>query len=555
MAKIWDDEIIHKTEITRQSDIFAKKAARSMIELQVPLVINTVADVMLFLEIQGYNDNIAKENGFENLYSLAKYIYNFIDIYSKKNFNREAHIKSLLAPIPSLIRRIPKALVLMLTWVGSLLLLLLIGTSLWMMGFRSEDVTTMLQLGAFLGLVATEGPWQAFNMLFSLYYSQENISGIKHLLKKIYVINGAIIAGTVIGIVIFGIMIKLPQSTLMISAFMCTVIALHKTSIMIMYALRKVNQLMIAYAIGLLAVFLMFYAFADIIPNYIVRYIIALTAALGVPAAFTIYYHYKLLWYKPRNSKAQNSPSFYIQPSASIMTIKPRFSIHMWEAMRILILGLFSFIMIFEDRLISWIYNPIYTNTRILPFSYNPIYHMGADMSLIILLVVGLVQYIILLSLYEMVYNKSLMLSITQLNRINKFLIQRYKLTMVTSVILSVALSIILYRVGPSIIDLLGGTQTSVFVLHYSCIANSILSIFIVNSQFMVLCGKIKHLAILVVAAAVVNGAIGFKFAPMGFENAVFGYLFAAIMLASISTVYILRNKNSLASMMFARFI
>ena len=297
MTKISDDTIIHRTEITRQSDIFAKKAARSIIELQVPLVINTVADVMLFLETQGYDDNIAKENGYENLYSLAKYIFNFIDIYSKKNFDKEAHIKSLLAPVPSLIRRIPKALVLMLAWAGSLLLLLIIGTSLWMMGFRSEDVTTMLQLGVFLGLVVTEGPWQAFNMLFSLYYSQENISGIKYLLKKIYVIDGAIIAVTVIGIAIFGIMLKLPQNTLMISAFMCAVIALHKTSTMIMYALRKVNQLVIAYAIGLFTVFLMFYALhnvMNIIPNYIVRYGIALTAAFGVPAAFTIYYHYKL---------------------------------------------------------------------------------------------------------------------------------------------------------------------------------------------------------------------------------------------------------------------
>jgi hypothetical protein len=555
MTKISDDTIIHRTEITRQSDIFAKKAARSITELQVPLVINTVPDVMLFLETQGYDDNIAKENGYENLYSLAKYIFNFIDIYSKKNFDKEAHIKSLLAPVPSLIRRIPKALVLMLAWAGSLLLLLIIGTSLWMMGFRSIDVTTMLQLGVFLGLVVTEGPWQAFNMLFSLNYSQENIPGIKRLLKKIYVIDGTIIAVTVIGIVIFGIMLKLPQNTLMISAFMCAVIALHKTSTMIMYALKKVNQLVIAYAIGLFTVFLMFYALhnvMDIILNYIVRYGIALTAALGVPAAFTIYYHYKLLWSKSRKSIV--TPP-YVQPSANVMTIKPRFWIQMWESLRYSILGVFSFIVIFEDRLISWIYNPIYTNTRILPFSYNPIYHMGADMSLTVLLLAGLVQYIMLLSLYEVIYNKSLMLPVTEINRINKFLIQRYKKTIVTSIILTLTLSVILYLVGPSIIYSVGGTQTSVFVLRYSCIANSILSIFIVNSQFILLSGKSKHLAILVVAATVVNAAIGFKFAPMGFENAVFGYLSAAVMLTGISTAYLLKIRNNMASLLFARFI
>ncbi len=556
---IWDDKIKHKTEITRQSDIFAKKAARSMVELQLPLVMNTVADVLVFLEIRGYNDNIAKENGYENLYSLAKYIYNFIDIYSNKNFDKEDHLKSLLAPVPSLIRRIPKALVLMLTWVGSLLLLLIIGTSLWMMGFRSEDVTTMFLLGTFLGLVVTEGPWQAFNMLFALYYSQGNIPGIKHLLKKIYVINGTIIAAAVIAIVIFGIMMKLPQNTLMISAFMCAVIALHKTSTMIMYAFQKVNQLMIAYGIGLLVVFLMFYVFAYTIPNYIVRYVIALIAAFGVPSAFTIYHHYKLLWYKRRkpivSENPENVPSFYTQPSANNMTIKPRFSIHMWETIRYLVFAPFSFIVMFEDRFISWIYNNHVEITRILPFSFNPIYHMGADMSLTVIMLTGLVQYIMLLPLYEMVHNKSLMLPVTEINGINKFLIQRYKITVVTSIILSLTLSIILYLVGPIIISWEGGTQTSVFVLHYACIANSILSIFMLNSQFMMLNGKIKDLAILVVAAAVVNGAIGFKFGSMGFENAVFGYLFAAAMLTSISTVYILKKRNSMASMLFARFI
>ena len=66
-------------QISLQSRVFAEKAARSVSELQYG--INSVADVVVFLEILGYDDRVASQNGFENLMHLAKYVYPFLDHY------------------------------------------------------------------------------------------------------------------------------------------------------------------------------------------------------------------------------------------------------------------------------------------------------------------------------------------------------------------------------------------------------------------------------------------------------------------------------------------
>ena len=227
------------------NNVFAQMAARSIVEVQNR--VDSVPDLLVLLEVLDYNDAIAKQNGYKDLYSLAVHIYTFIDAYYDYNINtRDEHVKSLLAPIPSLKKRIPEAFVIMFTWIGSLLLLLIIGTTLWIAGFRSPDITTMILLSTFLGLAVMEGPWQTFNLLFMSSYLQGNISGINRLLlKKMYPLDLMIIIATLTGIVIFSIFMPLPLSTMIISVAMCAGIALHKVSMMLMYALKKMSQLMV----------------------------------------------------------------------------------------------------------------------------------------------------------------------------------------------------------------------------------------------------------------------------------------------------------------------
>jgi hypothetical protein len=550
------------------NNVFAQMAARSIVEVQKR--VDSIPDLLVLLEMLDYNDDIAKQNGYKDLYSLAVHIYTFIDTYYDYNINlRDEHVNSLLAPIPSLKKRIPEAFVIMFTWIGSLLLLLIIGTTLWIAGFRSPDITTMILLSTFLGLAVMEGPWQTFNLLFMSSYLQGNISGINRLLlKKMYPLDLMIIIATLTGIVIFSIFMTLPLSTMIISVAMCAGIALHKVSMMLMYALKKMSQLMVAYAGGLVMVFLMFYAFTDLVPDYLVRYGTALVVAFAVPTAFTIYEHYKVLRVKKKLSKLElqnsgskngsehdaNLPSFYtpVSPPNSV-SIKPKFRIQFWETIPFFIFGLFSFIVLFEDRFVSWIYND--STTTVLPFLFNPIYHMGADLSLVIVLAAGLIQYILLSPIYEKVYNKSIKIAITQAKDVNKLLLHQYKIIAMASIAISITLSIILYFVGPTIMSFIGGSKISLFVLHIASIANIMLSVFMLNSQFMIFTGKIKYLTMLVVAATVVNGTIGLKLGSISFEYAVFGYLAAAVMLFSFSLYFVLKESKEMANMYYGRFV
>ena len=66
-------------DISRDARVFASKTARSISEIQQS--VNNMADVLVFLEVLGYDDRTAKKNGFENLQELAKYVYNFVDAY------------------------------------------------------------------------------------------------------------------------------------------------------------------------------------------------------------------------------------------------------------------------------------------------------------------------------------------------------------------------------------------------------------------------------------------------------------------------------------------
>ncbi|HEX2557277.1 MAG TPA: hypothetical protein VHK86_03050, partial [Nitrososphaera sp.] len=77
-------EVVHRDGgISRDARVFAAKTARSIAEIQQS--VNNMADVLVFLEVLGYDDRTAEKNGFANLHELAKYVYNFVDAYDDRN--------------------------------------------------------------------------------------------------------------------------------------------------------------------------------------------------------------------------------------------------------------------------------------------------------------------------------------------------------------------------------------------------------------------------------------------------------------------------------------
>ena len=145
--------------ISREARQFGAKTARSIAEIQQS--VNNMADVLVFLEVLGYDERLVKKNGFESMHQLADYVYNFVDVYDDKE-----RIRSPAIPVPSKSKRVAEGLSMVFPWLGALALLFMTGVSLWMAWGLPADVTTMFLGGVFLGLVLTEGLTQNFQRLF-----------------------------------------------------------------------------------------------------------------------------------------------------------------------------------------------------------------------------------------------------------------------------------------------------------------------------------------------------------------------------------------------------
>src|SRR5574338_999492 len=136
--------------VSAEARRFAAKTARSISEIQQS--VNNMADVLVFLEVLGYDEELVKRNGFESMRQLARYVYEFVDA-----FDEGESAATLAVQVPTTGRRIAEALSMVFPWVGALALLFISGVSLWMAWGLPREVTTLFLAGVFLGLVITEG--------------------------------------------------------------------------------------------------------------------------------------------------------------------------------------------------------------------------------------------------------------------------------------------------------------------------------------------------------------------------------------------------------------
>ena len=69
--------------LSRKSTVFLEKTARSIVEIQPSL--DSVPEIVVFLEVLGYNNKTANENGFSDLYQVAGRLHDILDRYVDGN--------------------------------------------------------------------------------------------------------------------------------------------------------------------------------------------------------------------------------------------------------------------------------------------------------------------------------------------------------------------------------------------------------------------------------------------------------------------------------------
>jgi hypothetical protein len=540
--------------VSREARVFAAKTARSIAEIQQS--VNNMADVLVFLEVLGYDDRTAEKNGFANLHELAKYVYNFVDAYDDRDDKEAA--SSFEVKVPSTKKRLAESLSMIFPWLGSLILLSVTGVSLWMAWGLPADVTTAFLAGVFLGLVITEGLLQNYHRLFAFYYSQTNIGEVKRSIKRSYALTGIILSATVA--VIYGVCVveNIPLELAAIASVSTVTISLHRISYVIMYALKKLEHLAISYAGAFAALLLVFYLMPSLMPDVTTRYFAALGSAFAVLSAFTIYHHYKIMGNSSASIVAKGAPHFYSPLSVNDNTIISRFGVQVWECLPYFIYGTFYFVLLFSDRIISWFFNPatvIAANGTILPLSFNSTYHIGADLALLVILPTAIMQYVLTSPIYALVHNRAVTLKVSESRKIDLFLKHSYRKIMVASIMVSVAGAVMLNLAAPPIITHLGGSSVSMRILAFASAGAVFLSIFAANGVFLIFLGRAKTLAMVALASALVVSIGGIVLAQSGFENIVIAYLAATIIAAIASTAIMQRTIKQAGSWLFARYI
>lgn len=530
--------------------MFAQKAARSVVEIQPN--INNTADAAVLLECLGYRIEILVQHGFADFYALANYICTFLDIYEIRQKSTEFYIKTFFMEIPKISKRVEESIGLIFPGLGSIALLFFTGVSLWMaIGFPIKT-TTVFVLGVFFGVIMTAGTLQIIDRSFMYYYEQTNMSEIKRLLRRSYCMTGIILLMAAGIIYTIGYVEKFSFHLLSLTIISMVTVSFHRTSYMIIYALKKVNVLIASYSLAFATLLFTYYFGQHLIPSGITRYFAGLVFAFVVLSIFSIYQHYKLM--KQSIEPPGEKPHFYKPLSITKETIRSKFGVQLWESIPYALYNVFYFIMMFSDRILSWIYNPVVLNGNLgLPLAFNSTYHIGADMALIVLMPASIIQYVIMMPIYIVLNNINIRTKISQQNLVNAFIQRLYRKVMLVSLISSVATALILNQLAPTMMIHLGVAQTSINVLQIASVANIFICIFTANGLFLTWLNKTKFLLIVLMVSSTIVLTYGILSDHRELQNLTLGYLVASLFAAITSTIYINKTLKRAASIIFAR--
>ena len=540
-------------ELTSEARLFAQKVARSIIEIESN--VNNIADVVVLLDVLGYNKEQVMKYGFNDLFDLARYIYDFVDAYEDRKKSKEDYVKTFTIPIDGINRRIAEGIGLLFPFLGSLVLLFLTGVSLWMAFGLPQQISTALVIGVFLGLFISEGLVQTFGKLSAFYYEQTNIGEVKRLLKKDYLLSSIIlvcIVGSLYGYAFFS---HTPFELVTISAIATVTISLHRISYMVIFVLKKLIHLILAYSAAFTTILSVFFISSSLIHDVTFRYFVALGAAFAILSVFAVYHNIKIISIKSLTKVSLDAPHFYKPRALTDKTLRSKFSVQFWESLPNFLFGTFYFVLMFSDRVISWSFNPLKVNGIILPLGFNSIYHMGADLALSILIPASVIQYVMTVPIFKQLNNMSVIYKVTEIEKICQFIQKIYRKVITVSILASVIAAVVINLVVPQIPAYHGAAQDSISILRIASVGNVLLSIFSVNGVFAMLLNRVKPIAVMAIISAIVVSLGGIILGKFGLEYITLSYVVSAALAATCSTLYIKKIFKNAPSIFFARYV
>ena len=534
---------------SRRRKAFLHKTAKSVSEIQSN--VNNLADVLVFLEVLGYSAKTVRDNGFKDMRDLARNVYEVIDFYDSKT---SSGAKPFLYRMPTVSRRLLEGVALAAPWLMMLPLVFVFGFSLWMDWRLPAASMTALALGVLVGMLVSEGQVWMFSRLFLFYHSQTNLAETRRIITRSYSLFAVLITATVVTLFAGGLVARVPLGLIGIASAATVTMAFHRFSFTVVYTLRKVMLSVLAYA-GALATLLTTYFFTTgLLPDPVTRYLASLGGAFVVLSVAALYCTRQAL--SPVTSKASlEAPHFFKPLNVNKETLHSRFAVQVWENSPYYLYGSFFIVMLFGDRIIAWAYNPVrLAGAQALPLVFNTVYHMGADMALFVLFPVGLVQYVMVGHVFELLHNLSLESPSTDPSAIDRFVRRRYLQTLLLTVTVSGSIAAALILAAPSLIGTLNGTSVSVGILRVAAFSNVFLAVFTANSSFVMLLNRARALAAIALVCALILGLGGILLGRLGFQEIIFAYLSSCVAAACLSSLETKRLMKRPGSLFLSRF-
>ena len=561
-----------QSEISRDRRLFAERAARSVSEIQGNL--SSVTDIIVFLEVLGYDETLVSKYGFADLTDFARYVFDFLDFVSAPA-QPDQTLETKSKKVRRSAARLLEALALAFPMLAMLAVLFIFGVSLWMARILPIETTTAFLSGVFLGILISEGPVEAFSRLFSFYYSQNNLGEVKRVVRRNDYFVGVALLIAIAVLIAMSIVGGLPIILIFITIFSSVTIAAHRSSYLVIFALKRLGQMIAAYTAALAALVIIFlYApsegiakVAALVPvnvingvssvagiELVLRYFLALIVAFAILSVPALYYRAKIMNSKS-TAQIKTPPPFYSPFSVGDRTVKSRLGVQLWETLPYFIFGTFFFLMIFADRIISWIFNPFVADYSGLPLEFNAVYHTGADPALIILLGVTIVSYVILAPIYEELGESSARMTIARADSVNGILQRAYARLLIAAAITSIVVAFLINYEGVEIMHFLRGTLVSLQILRIASIGDIFISIFFINAMFLTLVNKIKVPAIISVICTMIVVFVGMFLGFAGFQYIIWAYLLSSLIAMISSTVYCIRIRHNLSNLFLGRFV
>ncbi|HEV2390215.1 MAG TPA: hypothetical protein VGS04_05775, partial [Nitrososphaerales archaeon] len=428
------------------------------------------------------------------------------------------------------------------------------GVSLWMDWHLPVAPLTALALGVLVGMMVSEGQVWMFSRLLLFYNSQSNLAETRRITKRSYSLFALIIATTVATLFAGAALAHVPLELTAIAAVAAATMAFHRFSFTIVYTLRKVLLSVVAYLGAFAALLSIYFLTPGLIPDQVTRYLTSLGGAFLILAAAALYCTSKAL--SPSASRVDvEKPHFFKPLNVNKETLRSRYEIQAWENVPYYLYGTFFIFMLFGDRIISWFYNPIRAaGMQALPLVFNTAYHMGADIALFVLFPIGLVQFVMVGHVFELLHNLSLESPSTDPSAIDKFVRRRYLQTLLVTVAVSGSIAAALILGAPSVMGLLHGTPTSAGILRVAALSNVFLAVFTTNSSFVMLLNRAKSLAAIALVCALILGVGGALLGQLGFQDIIFAYLCSCATAATLSSLAARRLMKRPGSLFLSRF-